>query len=436
MTEPNNTNHDFIQGNGSKIIKNSSILQEEYKPPFIKERDMLMKSVDAHLKEALRNDSFAANGIFWGPAGVGKTLVTTLAIEKFIEQSNAVGKKYRYVIIDCLGRPGTLTHKYRRILQSINPDCPQENAGETTLEFQEKISSILKESNTSLIVVLDNIDAVNPSHLYDLTRTWRKNLHSNQINVGFIGLTRKPIFTILDSKSNSIIDFNHFEFPAYTKSELESILRDRLNAFHDGSFDEEVIQAVAIPAVRVKGDARQAIDLMRKAAEYAQSMNKTSVSLDDVKFINDMEVKAQSDTIPMGLTNSMIPLFLAILFSRELFHVHEFRNYDLYKCYCDICSKNQTKHVGLPWFSGLVTGLGKKQYITTSKVCKGKYGNTRLIRLNLDNEKILRILHDLKPEGTYLKDLIAGLIEAITEREEQNPVSSNRASDSATTVNA
>lgn len=396
------------------LIKNPSILAEEFIPSIVKDRDNKIRAVNNLLHEALREEGYSSNGIIYGPSGVGKTLVTKIALKNFIIESENAGKHYHYVIIDCLEKPRTLTNQYRKILHGIDHGYSENKVERTSIECQQKIISVLQEKGRDLLIVLENVDTLNQQLIYDLIISLKQKLLPININVGFIGLSRNPIPTITDQSSQSIIEFNQTEFLGYTSSELETILLNRLSAFQKGSIEEDTIQAVAKYTAREAGDARCAIALLRRSVELAQSLKKASVSTDDVSTIYEEDKRAHSTPIHKKITKSEIPVFLTMIIARERFKKSEFRSGPLYSYYCQICSENNLLPVKLPRFSAIVSHLGKINCVFVRNDLMLKKGNSRLIRIILDNENVLQFLNDIKKTYIFDRIFISDLIDEIS----------------------
>ena len=412
MNESTNIDPDNILNSNTKIIKNPLFLTTAYAPPIIKERDAQIRSAKIILRESLRREEYPTFGLINGPPGVGKTLIITHVLDKFIEESALIGKIYQYVIIDCNEKPRTLTEIYRKILRSIDNSIQYDI--KTTKECQDKIISSLQISKANLIIVLDNIDALEDRPwLYDFTWNWQKELRSLPIYVSFLAISRKPILTITDPITKSIIDLTYVGFPQYTKEELESILYDRLDAFFDGSIDKMVISMAAKYTLQKTGDVTQAIDLLRESAQYAESLNKSILTVNCMETVIDRREKLPSEQTSKAWTRARTQVFLAMLMWRKHSWTYDFSNHGFYEFYCNFCSENNIYPVNESRLSIIISELATNKIITARKDLRSKKGNYRLIHILLNNEEILQFLNDVIKSGSYDSVVISCLREDI-----------------------
>ncbi len=137
--------------------------------------------------------------------------------------------------------------------------------------------------------MLDEIDSIGSDDdiLYELPRA-RSKLDLD-VKVGVIGISNN--FKFRDNLSPKVKDTlceEEILFPPYDASELRNILRQRASlALHDDVLESDVIPLCAAFSAQDSGSARQALRLLRKAADIAENEaideGKTLISEDHVR---------------------------------------------------------------------------------------------------------------------------------------------------------
>jgi len=124
-----------------------------------------------------------------------------------------------------------------------------------------------------VIVCLDEVDALEDMELlYDLSRS----------GIGIIGVSNDAYALVdIDPRIKSSLSVEAVECPAYTVDEVFEILQQRKPyAFVPGAAPERVLKLAARLS---DGDARIAIETMRKAALMAEDAEREIVSAEDVQ---------------------------------------------------------------------------------------------------------------------------------------------------------
>ncbi|MFC7199724.1 hypothetical protein [Halospeciosus flavus] len=146
------------------------------------------------------------------------------------------------------------------------------------------------------LFVLDEIDHLNDPDalLYEFPRA-RANGHIETAKVGIIGISNNYTFrNSLSSKVKSTLMEQEIAFSTYDAGELQTILRDRAErAFIDGVCEQSALSACAAFAAKDDGSARQAIDLLREAADAAQKADDGTISNVHVERVRDRVNRGQ-----------------------------------------------------------------------------------------------------------------------------------------------
>jgi len=181
---------------------------------------------------------------------------------------------------NCNGK--TLFVIVRRLVNSLLPETaskfPKRGLG-TGDAFEELYKQLDRVGGTHLFV-FDEIDHLDDADtlLYELPRA-RANDHITNSRVGVIGISNNYTFRKrLSSKVKDTLMETEISFDSYDASELRTILNYRADrAFVDGACDESAIAMAAAIAAKDRGNARQAIDLLRVGAEAAEREGKDQV---------------------------------------------------------------------------------------------------------------------------------------------------------------
>jgi cell division control protein 6 len=137
-----------------------------------------------------------------------------------------------------------------------------------------------------------------------------------------------------------------------------------------------VINLCAAIAGRETGDARKAIDLLRVAAEIAETSMTMKISEDHIR---GAQQKIDSDTNFEILRNSTLHTKLVI------FAIIKSKNGstgEIYTIYQDFCSKIQQEALTQRRMTQIVGELDQLGLVTTNIVNQGRYGRTQRIKLH------------------------------------------------------
>jgi cell division control protein 6 len=208
----------------------------------------------------------------------------------------------------------------------------------------------------------------------------------------------------LDSRVTSTLDEEEpIVFHPYDANKLADILYLRANiAFNEGVIDEGVIKLCAGLAAREHGDARKALQLLRKAGETAersqskkileQHVQKAQKEIDKdhiVEFIYSMPLQAQI---------TLTAIYLLTKYNKE----HVIISGDIYEVHNDLANKipglKQLTHRRISDYINelLIAGL-----INAETKSMGHYGRTKIIKLDVDNELLERVLSQINRIKTY-----------------------------------
>src|SRR3989338_5162623 len=261
------------------VFKNKHILTTSFIPLKITHRNDEIYKIVLALAPALKG--YQSNNIFiYGPCGTGKTICTKYVISQLNEASSKNSRLKTIYINSKIGRVADTEYRlFAQILRDFGETVP--DSGLPTNVLYRKFFSLLEREQMTLIIVLDEIDAlfrkVGDDFLYNLTRI---NTELKSSRVSIIGITNDLSFReSLDQRVKSSLSEEEILFKPYNAVQLREILAERAgDGFEDDVVSDGVIARCAALAAHEHGDARRALDLLRVAGEIAERTGEVSVA--------------------------------------------------------------------------------------------------------------------------------------------------------------
>lgn len=388
---------DFMKN--EKIFEDRDVLRPEFIPSILPHRDLQVKKIAEIVACTLKN-SMPSNIFIFGKTGTGKTAVVGHVSERLNYQCRKAGiAESQWIFLNCQ-EVNTGYRILAKICAEIDPDDPVPIAGwPIDVIFDKLVEKLDKYVEGICFLVLDEIDILvknaKKSHdvLYNLARI---NSRLKRGRVNLIGISNVLNFkSALDPRVLSSLGEEEIVFPAYNAMELSDILRQRAQkAFNEHALDDGVIPLCAALAAKEHGDARKALDLLRKAGELAERRNTQTVNSDHVYFAQaDIEKdKMQEYCEALPLQSKTILL--------SIYHMQKYRGDqaiitgDIYNAYSEISNmvpglnKLTQRRV-----SELIRELDLSGMVNARVKSNGRYGRTKFIKLNIplnDTSKYLK----------------------------------------------
>jgi cell division control protein 6 len=226
-----------------------------------------MEAMAMSIRPAMRGGK-PSNAVVLGSPATGKTT----AIRKVFELVEKNTEKVVCVYINCqlhTTRFGIFSQIHKKIFGHIPPET-----GVPFSRIYDKIMKELQKDGKALVVALDDINYLFQSKnankvVYDLLRAYEE----------YPGV-KSSIFAILsdlefkyafDKNVNTVFIPQEIIFPLYTYSEIESILRDRVNkGFFPDVISDDIIEQIAMYTLD-NGDLRVGINLLRSCGNFAEA---------------------------------------------------------------------------------------------------------------------------------------------------------------------
>jgi Cdc6-like AAA superfamily ATPase len=207
------------------------------------------------------------NAWLYGPPGSGKTLLAKSTISEFF----ASGTSRLNVYVNCW-RHRTLCGVLKAIIDELRIFGPE--AQDTNIKL-DCVRRFLRDRPT--IILLDAIDRPMPAKREEI-------IHA------LLGLSKTGVICVasatsalaaMDERIRSRLSPALIELPAYSIMELEAILTDRAyRGLAPGSWSPATIRHIAL---RSSGDARVAINALRRAAAETEQSGRAKI---DLRFID------------------------------------------------------------------------------------------------------------------------------------------------------
>ena len=249
------------------LFQNINAFDPDFMPPNYNFRDTQMEAMAISIRPAMRGGQ-PSNAIVLGSPATGKTT----AIRKVFELVEKNTEKVVCVYINCqihTTRFGIFSQVFKKLFGHIPPET-----GVPFSRIYDQIMHELQKTNKSLVIALDDINYLFQSKnankvVYDILRAYEE----------YPGV-RTSIFAILsdlefkyafDKNVNTVFIPQEINFPLYTYTEIENILRDRAKAgFFPGVLPDEVLEEVAMFTFE-NGDLRTGINLLKSCGNIAEA---------------------------------------------------------------------------------------------------------------------------------------------------------------------
>ncbi len=411
MFDIDNYFENFVKTN--KIFEERNILRPEFVPKILPHRDNQIRKIAEIVACTLKN-SKPSNIFIFGKTGTGKTAVVNYVKGHLnIQCRNSELPEPKWISLNCQ----QVNSSYRvlaRICNELDPYNPVPIAGwPIDVVFDKLIEKLDTYVHGICFIILDEIDILvkkmKKSHdiLYNLARI---NSRLKQAKVNIIGISNVLNFkNSLDPRVLSSLGEEEIVFPAYNAQELKEILDQRANfAFQRGALAHDIIPLCAALAAKEHGDARKALDLLRKAGELAERRQSPSITSDFVYFAqNDIEkdkMKEYCESLPLQSK----AILLSIYAMQKNRAGNAIITGDVYSCYLEL----QKQIPGLNKLSQrrvseIIRELDLSGIVNAQIKSNGRYGRTKFINLNIPledlnkyllNENRLNDLFDYRPK--------------------------------------
>ncbi len=272
----------------SSVIKNGRKLMYEYVPKKIMHRDEQTKRLEM-LFRPMFEDNVPVTALLSGPVGSGKTVTMKHFCQEMEAYGRTVDKNIKSIFINCRTY-NTEASVMLQLVKFFDKGYPERglSPGEMTRSFR---AHVIKNA-MPLVVVFDEVDILIKKNtidlIYQLTR-FTEDRTDEIPPVSLVLISQDYIFDDLDAASQSSFRrTNTVRFDRYNREELYEITEARAEeALHENTLDKDVLSLIADIAQEY-GDARFAIELLDRAAHFAEERPEGLVISDDVRAAKAM----------------------------------------------------------------------------------------------------------------------------------------------------
>ena len=381
------------------VFKDRNLITPHYTPRELPFREAQIKEISEILSGLI--NSLKVNNLFlYGKTGTGKTSTVRHVISDLLDYANKKDSKINAIYINCRNH----STKYRALLKCLKELYPNENfLGFSAGFVHEKLIDYIKENKNSVAVVLDEIDKLKELDdlVYALTRA---NDEFEKGSISVIGISNNLMFKDrLDPRTKSSLCEKEIVFSPYNAEELKEILIQRVKlAFKENTVSDSAINLASAIAAKESGDARTALMLLLRAGEISDKKEKKTVSEEEIfeakKSVEEEIIFSMISTLPSqeqlvllsiaelslkktGITNLSGEQEKGLMFSGEV-----------YEKYQKLAKNLGENVVSTRWYRQYISELEMYGLIHTTNSGPGQRGQTRLIKLGFDAEKIKNVL--------------------------------------------
>ena len=382
---------------GPKIFKKRDVLEPSFIPNELPHRDAQIQKVAELTACALLGDT-SPSFLCYGPTGTGKTATIRYVSQKLEQQCTEDKPWWIYINCSVVSTPyRILAHIYNRI--SGSEKIPPTGLPKDII-FKKLLGILDQKVQSICFLVLDEIDMLTEKKkgneiLYDLTRL---NENLDYCKTSVIGISNKLKFKdYLAPRVISSLGQEHIVYPSYNADELRDILNERAKiAFHEGVIKDGVIPLCAALAAKEHGDARKALQLLRKAGELAaRAQNKlvTHKHIEDAQ--NDLEqdhIVEYIKGLPLQAQIVLAAIFLISKYGPD----HIIISGEIYDIYSELTQKIPgIRRLTERRISDYINELDQAGIILTNLKSAGHYGRTKFIKLDIDLELLENIFLEI-----------------------------------------
>jgi len=282
----------------STIFRDESKLDAAYVPQYLPHRENELKVLAEYFKGAISPAPVAQTVTLLGGIGTGKTMLAKrfgISIERAAARR---GINLRYIHINCR-KERTDYMIWASMAKELQPEL--ELRGYPAEYVQKAVDELLVDSNTILIVCLDEIDYYMSKDgkdiVYFLSRPLENHRLDNVARYSMILISRDFSFYYkLDEPTRSSLKKNVVKLDKYNASQLFDILRYRANeAFIEGTISDDVVRFTAEIAEQT-GDCRFALEMMYYAGKRGDRDGRSTVTFEDVRAAKAEVLPVVSET--------------------------------------------------------------------------------------------------------------------------------------------
>jgi orc1/cdc6 family replication initiation protein len=345
---------DLLKG-GESLFKNEYALDYTFLPKEVPYREEQQKYLASCIKPLLM-DHNGRNVLIHGPPGVGKTAALRHLLKE-LDESDEFADKLFTIYVNCWHKNTT----YKVVLELCDAVGYAFVQNKNTEDLFKIVTQILNRKGA--VIVFDEIDkAEDTDFLYILSEmVFKKTI--------LLVTNYKSWLLELDDRIRSRLMLEQIEFPHYSESEIEGILRERISyAFNTDCVNDDALRLISQKAAELK-DLRIGLFLLRESAVIAEGVNSKRITLDCVgKAIEKIDQFTIKNTDDLDDESKLILKIVREYSGKKIG--------DLFKLYENAGGKSSYKT-----FQRKITKLEEGRFISLERTHAG--GNTTIVNKKL-----------------------------------------------------
>ncbi|MDD3159641.1 MAG: AAA family ATPase [Candidatus ainarchaeum sp.] len=377
------------------VFLDKDIISPHHIPKNLPYREKQINDLTQGLS-AVVNNSKPNNIFIYGKTGTGKTST----VRHVVEQLDEFVTKKELPVYNCYVNCRSHPSKYKVMLKALRSLYPENDfLGYSASFVYEKLLEFSSIKKAHIVLVLDELDKVKDVDdlMYSISRG-NDEIKSGSLTV--IGISNNLTFKEkLDPRTKSSLCEREMVFDPYNANELKEILKERVEkAFKQNCVEDNAISLASAIAAQESGDARTAVMLLQRAGEIADKtetfkvtdelVEKAKISVEEeiiLSMISTLPEQQQLVLYAIAQLSLQSPHFTkvsgetekGVLFSGEIF-----------EAYLKLAKKFNERTITSRWYRQYITELEMYGLILVTNSGKGIKGQTRLIKLGFDAEKI------------------------------------------------
>ncbi|MHA1973355.1 MAG: Cdc6/Cdc18 family protein [Candidatus Hodarchaeales archaeon] len=402
------THNSVFKEDGEKIFSNY------YIPDQLWHREEEMSSLVNYFRSIINEPTASSRKVvIYGPVGTGKTVISRkfgMELSRFLNYHPSFENMYfKYFHVNC--RKTKTPHLIlTSILQQLVPGFPIR--GFSVGELIGWLNLVLHEQNLVTLLILDEIDYLIPEErtdfLYSLSRLeeasttefkYSRFNEKPEARLNLIAVTRDTNFRhYLDPSTASSLGRNTIIFNPYTRAQIFDIVSSRAEeGLQDNTYDDNLIELIASLAEEY-GDARFAIELLWRAAKFADQNGSNKILPEHVrKMMSSVLPIDKSILEDLSLHQKLVMLSIAkMLHKNDKTHI---TTPDLKEYYKQVCEEAGVESRGSTRFWTYLKDLDRLGLIQQEVLNRHENGRPlgRVALIKIRDIPVEEIIKNLSP---------------------------------------